>query len=85
MDKNPSTNILEWINMHFNPVSKHLHADSNHQHLFNVQHNISICLPRESIWQFGDFGVKNEKISKFGLPGIYKYLFVQEFLIPPIG
>lgn len=81
--ENPSVNILSWLNQHFNPFSRHLFADKAHRQQPDSPKNLSLCLQRWMKMLFGNSGSLNIKTSNLGSAGIYKYLFVEELLIPP--
>jgi hypothetical protein len=81
--ENPSVSILFWINQHFNPFSKHLFADKAHRHQPDSPKNLTLCLHRWMNLLFGDSGSLNKKTSNSGSEGFYRYLFVEELLIPP--
>jgi hypothetical protein len=83
LQKNPALSIFEWINMHFNPVSKHLFANSEHSKPPETHKNVSLYFFRETLDQSDFFNLLKVKKNILEAAGKYKFLFVQEFLIPP--
>ena len=81
--KNPALSIFEWINMHFNPASNHLFSDTHHPKPQKKQKNISLYYFKGSNFHLQYFSLLNKKRNIFETSGMYKFLFVQEFLIPP--
>lgn len=83
VQNNPALSILEWINMHFSPVSKHLFSDVNHPQSQAVEKNFSLYTTRVANIYFHFFETTSAKKNIFEAAGKYKYLFIKEFLIPP--
>lgn len=83
LQRKPTLNIFDWINMHFNPISKHLFSDVNHHKSPEFQQDFSICITGGTIFRFHHIQLLYAKRNIFEGTGKYKFLFMQEFLIPP--
>jgi hypothetical protein len=81
----PDLSLLEWINMHFNPLSKHLFSGENHAKSPDIQKNFSLCLFKGSHLNLQQVIWLNSKNKILEPTGKYKFLFIREFLIPPKG